>query len=304
MGAGLKNLVRLAEFCEHGWLPPGARVVELGTQELYASEYWDSLRKVIDVFAKKNPAVRSGASFSEAELKALADRGFLSATLIACGLEYQALDIFEAPYTRLFDLNTDRPDESLRGRFDLVTNFGTTEHLLGQQQAFTTMHDLAKPGGLLYHELPLSGYHQHGYFSYNPLLFREIARANAYEVVAITLSKNDHLTPTSQHMRDSGFSESGYFDRGIECILRKTVDAPFRVPLETSTSLDVSCNFMPGVYDQAGGTNAIGSRNLSYDLSGLPTEALVRETALRLGHRGPRWLGRKIKKIAKSVVRS
>lgn len=48
------------------------------------------------------------------------------------GFDYTAFDIFEAPNTRLMDLNIHFVPPDLQSKFDLVTNYGTTEHVLNQ----------------------------------------------------------------------------------------------------------------------------------------------------------------------------
>ena len=40
-------------------------------------------------------------------------------------------------------------------------------------------------------------------------------------------------------MRQAGYEEETYRDRGIEFVLRKTSDEPFKVPVETGTSVTV-----------------------------------------------------------------
>src|SRR5262249_46235906 len=122
--------------------------------------------------------------------------------------------------------------------FDLVTNYGTTEHLLNQMLAMKTIHDLARPGGIIHHDLPLGGYHDHGYFNYNPLLFGEITAANGYELLRQSFSRG-HWRPTPPELRRDGFEDDGYYDRGIEVAVRKVNDGPFRIPVETSTSVEV-----------------------------------------------------------------
>lgn len=92
----------------------------------------------------------------------------------ACGFKYCALDIFDAEDTILFDLNLHEVPKNLHQQFDLVTNFGTTEHVINQLLAMKTIHNLAKSGGIIYHDLPMSGYHYHGYFSYTPLFFFQL----------------------------------------------------------------------------------------------------------------------------------
>jgi hypothetical protein len=158
----------------------------------------------------------------------------------ACGFKYLALDIFNADDTILFDLNLQDPGPELAGQFDLVTNFGTTEHVINQYRSFKTAHELARPGGLIYHDLPFSGYHNHGYFCYNPIFFRHLAEANGYRVVMQHYSMTTVPTPTPDFMLENGYPDKGYRDGGIEFVLQKMSAAPFRMPLETSTSLDVN----------------------------------------------------------------
>ena len=103
-----------------------------------------------------------------------------------------------------------------------------------------TVHELAKPGGLIYHDLPMAGYHNHGYFSYNPLLFFHLAAANDYSIIMQHYSQATTPTPTPSFMAENGYPKSNYLDCGIEFIFQKIVSTQFRMPLETSTSLSVS----------------------------------------------------------------
>ena len=174
------------------------------------------------------------------QIAKLADRGFASTLFNACGFEYQALDIFDGDAVMLFDLNLHTIPQALAGRFDLVTNFGTTEHVINQYLSMKTMHELTRPEGIIYHDLPMGGYHNHGYFSYNPMLFEHLAQANGYEVVFRWYSLNDKTSPAPPSMRENGYSQEGWIDQGIEYILQKKTAADFRMPLETGTSLGLN----------------------------------------------------------------
>jgi len=53
------------------------------------------------------------------------------------------------------------------GPFDIVTNFGTVEHVGDQYMVFYNMHNLCKPDGLLMHCLPIKEYNgTHGKYTY------------------------------------------------------------------------------------------------------------------------------------------
>jgi hypothetical protein len=218
--------------------------MELGTQQLHCRGSEAFLSEFIARVSAKNPDLKNAPGIPPRELAAMAQGGFLLKILKACGYRYAALDIFEAEDTILFDLNRQEPPSDMRNAYDLVTNFGTTEHIVNQYLAFKTMHEITKLGGIMFHELPLSGFHTHGYFSYNPLFFNQLAEANEYEVVMQAYSKNHiDFVAAPDYMRSNGYPDAGYYDYGIQFIFRKTADAPFRIPLETSTSLAVSPNF-------------------------------------------------------------
>jgi hypothetical protein len=262
MGVSAKVLTRILDLSDRGLLPPGAEIMELGAQQLYCKGSEAFLAEFVKRVSARNPEVK--LTITKAELERLADGGLTSGLLKACGYKYSAIDIFDAEGTILFDLNREEPSADMRNRYDIVTNFGTTEHIINQYLAFKTMHEMTKPGGIIYHELPLAGFHMHGYFSYNPLLFMQVAEANHYEIVMQAYGKNDRdFHPAPDFMVRNGFSDGGYYDLGIEFIFRKTADAPFRVPLETSTSLDVSPVFLAGL--SRGGPGADG---VAYGLVG------------------------------------
>ena len=72
---------------------------------------------------------------------------------------------------------------SLSERFDLVTDFGTGEHIFDQAQVWRTLHDLTKPGGHIVFDRPAQGYQKHCFYLANECLYRDIAAANDYDVV-------------------------------------------------------------------------------------------------------------------------
>lgn len=96
--------------------------------------------------------------------------------------------------------------------FDLVTDFGTGEHIFDQAQVWRTMHQLCKPGGFIAFDRPSAGYQTHCFYLTNECLYRDIAAANGYDVVWFE---------TAQTRR-------GELMRGVFQLPKKT--APFVVP--------------------------------------------------------------------------
>src|SRR3990172_13378955 len=99
-------------------------------------------------------------------------------------MEYLAFDIAYGYRTTILDLNCAVLPASLQKRFDLVLNFGTTEHILNQLNCFKVIHDATKVGGYIYHSLPAVGYVNHGYITYTGRCFFDVAGFNEYELVA------------------------------------------------------------------------------------------------------------------------
>jgi hypothetical protein len=73
--------------------------------------------------------------------------------------------------------------------FDLVTDFGTAEHIFNQAQVWRTVHLLAKVGGFIVFDKPTQGYAEHGFYNYHETLLRDLAHANKWGVVQMARGK-------------------------------------------------------------------------------------------------------------------
>jgi hypothetical protein len=127
-------------------------------------------------------------------------------------------------------------------RFDLVINLGTTEHVFNQLRAFQTIHALTKINGVCYHDLPMAGYLNHALYRYDPLFFSTVLPANRYELLLqeVTLGA-EHAVPKA--LKAMGYKNANFTDVGVEVIYRRTTSDPFRVPMETTTSLSIDPAF-------------------------------------------------------------
>ena len=83
------------------------------------------------------------------------------------------------------DLSMPIPVGKWREHFDLVTNFGTSEHVsAGQMQVFHTVHDLCRVGGVMIHVVPQSGTcKNHGSWKYTVEWFQWLADFCGYDVI-------------------------------------------------------------------------------------------------------------------------
>lgn len=111
------------------------------------------------------------------------------------------------------DLNLPLPSDL--GTFDLVTDFGTGEHVFDQAQVWRTIHQLSKPGGYVVIDRPSQGYGEHCFYLITEGLIRDVAYANEYAVQRLELVK----TPRGSLVR---------------AVLRRPAeDRPFRVPQQS-----------------------------------------------------------------------
>lgn len=80
------------------------------------------------------------------------------------------------------DLNEDVP-EDFHGRWDVVFDGGTLEHVFDVATAFRNIHLMVKPGGLAIHENPTNHYVDHGFWQINPTVLFDFYSANGYEIL-------------------------------------------------------------------------------------------------------------------------
>jgi hypothetical protein len=102
------------------------------------------------------------------------------------GFHHTSLDINGKDGAESVDLTLCLPPH-LHG-FDVVTNFGTTEHIVeaDQSMVFYNIHQLMKVGGIVVHIVPLHGgsLAHHGKFQYTPQFLIQLIDAYKYSVLA------------------------------------------------------------------------------------------------------------------------
>lgn len=161
------------------------------------------------------------------------------------GFVYKAIDVNEDKHSFIGDLNEPL---DIKEKFSLVTNIGTSEHIFNQAQIFKTAHDLCDIKGFMYHQLPFSPWINHGFFNYNPILFRDIAVANGYVLGNINLSDRwgqfyeldpvDMFLEKRPYMLEDIVKGSGK-NLFVNVIFRKLKDEPFRMPFQGKYVKDI-----------------------------------------------------------------
>jgi hypothetical protein len=143
------------------------------------------------------------------------------------GHTYDCIDLDPLdPKAYFWDLNTMECPEEHKGVYDIVTNHGTTEHLIGQATSFKMMHDLTKKGGAMISVLPFIDIN-HGLFSYNPIFFESLAKYNDYEIVGLYVMESRPGAPLEECNKLPYIPLRPSY---VHCILKKQNDNEFVFP--------------------------------------------------------------------------
>ena len=90
------------------------------------------------------------------------------------GFEHTSIDINGAHGSLQLDLREPFPKE-FYNKFNVLTNFGTTEHIIDNQyQVFKNFYDAAAPGALMVHQVPFTTF-GHAYWAYRESFFENLA---------------------------------------------------------------------------------------------------------------------------------
>lgn len=113
-------------------------------------------------------------------------------------LEHVSLDLNAkdgAVKVNLSDKLEEWNNHNFYNRFDIVTNFGTSEHCSNQNNVFYNIDCLCKIGGIMIHSVPLDGYWpNHCRFRYKLGFFTKLSNKLGYEItIEETKSRKKNL---------------------------------------------------------------------------------------------------------------
>lgn len=121
-------------------------------------------------------------------------------------------------------------------KHDVVYNHGTAEHIFNIGQVFRTMHDCCKPGGLMIHECPFTGWVDHGFYCLQPTLFWDLSTANGYKIEFVALedlSKQEWVGVQNREAILQLKARNRLRDNlMLFVIMRKATDEEFRIPMQ------------------------------------------------------------------------
>lgn len=149
-----------------------SKVATLGRQGLHISE--KDLQNVLDsngLGVRAADVLQARGGYAESLLAALGAKHVDSIDASA----YEAASI-------VHDMNTPIP-EGMKGRYSLVIDGGTLEHVFNFPTAIKNCLELVKQGGFFIGITPANNFFGHGFYQFSPeLYFRVFSAENGYEV--------------------------------------------------------------------------------------------------------------------------
>ena len=137
------------------------------------------------------------------------------------GVEHISIDLNGLDGSLLLDLNKPMPFVFL-SQFDVVTNYGTIEHINNQYQAFRNMHDMCKRDGIMLHTLPMEdyAYPEHCRYYYSEPFVRDLGNACNYQInnynilkhciaIAYTKKENNDFISKEEFEQVNGLIDTG-----------------------------------------------------------------------------------------------
>jgi hypothetical protein len=246
MGTSLVDLQAILRPRKAGLLSNRFSIAEIGAQQLTAEVLRDP--HIMAAYAEAfGVSPRSfGAAPSKSQEPGVerqwADAPYTKDFWDWLGCPYVAIDYDKSPHIIPLDLNFDDVPEQHKGKYDLVTNSGTTEHVVNQLQAMKIIHDLPAPGGLMIHTVPTQGNADHAMFNYNPKFFFTLSRSCRYHINEMRFLFAAEGVPIPQNIvefvtrcepeRRPILNAHRVADTYLLVIMQKREDIPFVPPIE------------------------------------------------------------------------
>lgn len=290
MAVNTKDLELIVRLKSEGYFPGNSnKIVEIGAQQisndvLKLPEFIEKMGSEFGVTQPFGLAKPSQSRFTQGVVEYLNPEAPFARDLWNwLGFEYASIDIDGSPNSVPLDLNYDSIPNEHAGKYQLVTNFGTTEHVANQLNAFKIIHDLTALGGVMIHHLPAQGMINHGLVNYNPKFFWMLARSNGYKWVYMNLAMADTTYPIPQNIADyvvmsepdarPRMDRSGLLDGGMLVAMQKNFDIDFVPPLDVPTGAIIGNRELEQRYWTVFNKDAFSDKTLM--LSHMPTRARV-----------------------------
>ena len=239
MGLGIAAVQNIVEMYASGYFKNCKSVLEIGSQELHlGKDDIKELFKQANLDSSQVDKFKDIDNFPKHKPKA-STKPFYNALGLS---EYTCIDVNQEHGAIGHDLNLPFLDKSKYNNFDVVTDFGSCEHVFNVVEAYKTMHNLLKPKGyFIVAQGVLKG---NGYFLFDNSFFSGFAAANNYKIISssyivLTKAKSENESDLHYHIplsRDlfDVLDFSKLDNVAIYMVMQKQEDKEFVIPYQHS----------------------------------------------------------------------
>ena len=224
---------------DSGLIPPRPSVLELGEAEWYGDVSTETLSEEIDNHVSDQ---RLREELHQKMVDTLCadsrSKGWdLAKIFFKVFLDYEkliAIDLHGTPDAKQINLNY---PVDLGEQFDIVMNNGTGEHVFNVFQFFRSTHEFTRPGGLMLHVMPFRGWLEHGFYSFNPTFFWDLAAANDYgmRILAYTELMPPKVIQLKRREKIIELAGNGTLgaNANLYAVMQKNaVESEFKIPMQ------------------------------------------------------------------------
>lgn len=218
------------------------RIAFIGSLQFYIFDKLagqpDAERRAIEEMKAVARAFGSDAKLDDGEWLAFSKEGYAHEFLSRLGFEAASFDI-AASATHPVDFNDESAAQLIDGRFDLVINLGTSEHVANQVAMMRFIHEITAANGLMVHGVPLINRFSHSILNYSPRFFESLRARNGY-LGPITVTVGDEIEvfdeKLAMYLKDKTYADLKVPLVSIICFFIKPEmqggDRPFEPPLD------------------------------------------------------------------------
>jgi hypothetical protein len=176
MGVALSSLTLLLN--EHKRRPFGGTLLQLGRQDIYF-DYATLCTFAQKAGVKLTPVPNIGVRLNQwmPGVQTLDEQTFFKSIGFDTVLSLDTSDYEQAEF--IYDLNHPLP-ESMHGKFDVVFDGGSLEHIFHVPNALWNIHAMLKTDGRAIHHSPTHNYVDHGFYCFSPTLYYDYYEAAGY----------------------------------------------------------------------------------------------------------------------------
>jgi hypothetical protein len=113
----------------------------------------------------------------------------------ATGVNHTSIDLNGRDGALPLDLGNPLPVD-MNNKYDVITNYGTIEHVNNQYGCYLNVHNICKVGGIMIHGAPfINNWPNHCRYYYEAIFFEKLAELCGYDIIRIEVLKTEFFTP-------------------------------------------------------------------------------------------------------------